>query len=70
MSIKTADQLETYFKKLQIEQNGVLGDITLTIGQQDELVEAFRAKESSDIKSELERIKDLLDDTIDSMSES
>lgn len=70
VTIKTADQLEAYFKKLQIEQKGHLGDITLTIGQQDELMEAMRAKESAGIKGELEHIKGLLDDAIDSIQET
>jgi hypothetical protein len=65
MSIKTADQLEAYFKKLQIEQKGHLGDIKLTIEQQDEIVEAFRdVLQGESILSKLESIKDKLDDII------
>lgn len=70
MTIKTAEQLEAYFRKLQIEQKGHLGDITLTVIQQDELVEAFRvAAHRESIRSQLEAIKDKLDDAINEMED-
>lgn len=60
-AIKNADQLEAYFKKLQLEQKGTLGDITLTIGQQDEIVAAMRSIEADDIKQRLKDLKQDLD---------
>ena len=60
-AIKNADQLEAYFKKLQIEQKGTLGDITLSIGQQDEIVAAMRSIEADDIKQRLKDLKQDLD---------
>lgn len=68
-AIKNADQLEAYFKKLQIEQKGTLGDITLTIGQQDEIVAAMRSIEAADIKQRLKDLKQDLDSLCDDVCE-
>lgn len=69
MDIKTAEQLESYFRKLQIEQKGHLGDITLTIVQQDELVEALKdaGRRGEAAKARLISLKDDLEETLSEM---
>lgn len=69
MSIKTADQLEAYFRKLQIEQKGHLGDIKLTIEQQDEVVAALRNVEGLCIKARIKELKQDLDSLCDDVGE-